>query len=253
LDDRVTAPWNSIFKIVFFPDRIFHAQYLNATRSLRYQYNVLDVRGRADFTVLKTEVYLDGQFLCNALRIEYRAGRLAEQARERGRLLSNEVLAWVELRHAHATPSGGAKRYVKMFFDRFVNAYQVEIWGTLEPPRNSADSFGAVSHDFKVLDQMGLHKPITFVPSFAPVLRDIRELLGVDISFRESDVDKPLNYVIDNVGWDNDYARSHQQPNRPEPNANENTILDFNYTVSFQRAFLRDAKAITPVQNSCCR
>src|ERR1700712_3674659 len=91
---NVTAPWNQIFKIVFYPDRIYHAQYLNATRSPRYQYNVMEVRGRADFTVLKTEVYLDSKFLCNALRIEYRAGRLAEQVRERGRLLGDEVLAW---------------------------------------------------------------------------------------------------------------------------------------------------------------
>ena len=52
------APWNKIFKIVFFPDRIYHAQYLNATRSPRYQYNVLEVRSRADFIVLKAEVYL---------------------------------------------------------------------------------------------------------------------------------------------------------------------------------------------------
>ena len=87
------APWNKIFKVVFFPDRIYHAQYLNATRSPRYQYNVLEVRGRADFIVLKTEVYLDAKFLCNALRIEYRAGRLAEQVRERGRFLGNEVHA----------------------------------------------------------------------------------------------------------------------------------------------------------------
>src|SRR5437762_11142152 len=97
-NDRVTAPWNKVFKIVFFPDRIYHAQYLNATRSPRYRYNVLEVRGRADFIVLKAEVYLDGKFLCNALRLEYRAGRLAEQVRERNRFLRGEVLAWVELR-----------------------------------------------------------------------------------------------------------------------------------------------------------
>src|SRR3954454_20865424 len=90
VNQNVTAPWNKVFKIVFFPDRIYHAQYLNATRSPRYQYNVLEVRGRADVTILKTEVYLDSKFLCNALRIEYRAGRLAEQVRERGRLLGNE-------------------------------------------------------------------------------------------------------------------------------------------------------------------
>ncbi|MCA1458402.1 hypothetical protein I6F35_35390 [Bradyrhizobium sp. BRP22] len=153
---NVTAPRNQVFKIVFFPDRIYHAQYLNATRSPRYQYNVLEVRGRADFIVLKCEVYLDGKFLCNALRIEYRAGRFAEQARERGRLLGDEVLAWVEISHSNPDLERGLKRYLKMFFDGYVNAYQVEIWETLEPPLT-------VSHSFKVLDQMGLHKPITAI------------------------------------------------------------------------------------------
>src|SRR6478672_1085088 len=156
-NENFTAPWNKVFKIVFFPDRIYHAQYLNATRSPRYQYNVLEVRGRADFTILKTEVYLDSRFLCNALRIEYRAGRLAEQVRERGRLLGDEVLAWVELSHSDPTIKVGLKRYVKMFFDKYVDAYQVEIWETLEPPETG-------SHSFKVLDQMGLHKPITAIP-----------------------------------------------------------------------------------------
>src|SRR5262245_54743067 len=138
---NVTAPWNQVFKIVFFPDRIYHAQYLNATRSPRYQYNVLEVRGRADFIVLKCEVYLDGQFLCNALRIEYRAGRLAEQARERGRFLGDEVLVWAELTHADPAAATGLKRYVKMFYDIYVDAYQVEIWETLEPPPTSSHSF----------------------------------------------------------------------------------------------------------------
>jgi hypothetical protein len=39
------TPENEIFKVVFFPDRIYHAQYLNATRSPRYRYNVTEVRG----------------------------------------------------------------------------------------------------------------------------------------------------------------------------------------------------------------
>ena len=47
---------NSIFHVVFFPDRIYHAQYLNATRSERYRYNVREVRGQGDITVLKAEL-----------------------------------------------------------------------------------------------------------------------------------------------------------------------------------------------------
>ena len=73
------APWNKIFKVVFFPDRIYHAQYLNATRSPRYQYNVLEVRGRADFIVLKTEVYLDANF--SAMRCASNTARAASPSR----------------------------------------------------------------------------------------------------------------------------------------------------------------------------
>lgn len=241
-EDRVTAPWNQVFKIVFFPDRIYHAQYLNATRSPRYQYNVLEVRGRADFVVMKAEVYLDSNFLCNALRIEYRAGRLAEQVRERGRLVGDEVLAWVELSHQDIALGNGLKRYVKMFYDRYVDAFQVEIWETLEPPET-------VSHSFKVLDQMGLHKPITAVPGFRRAMKDIRGLSAVKVSFREPEIDRPLNYRISGnaAGWDNDYARSHQEPNRSEPNSGSNTVFDSNYGISFQRGFVRDAGAVTPV------
>ena len=235
-----TAPWNEVFKIVFFPDRIYHPQYLNATRCPRYQYNVQEVRGRADFKILKTEVYLDCKFLCNALRIEYRAGRLAEQVRERGRLLGNEVLARVELSHQDVAPGAGLKRYVKMFYDEHVNAYQVEIWETLEPPPTS-------SHSFKVLNQMGLHKPITAIPVFRPALNDIRGLNGVSVSFRETDLDRPLNYRISNPGWDDDYARSHQEPNRPQPNSPQNTVIDANYFVSFQRGWVKDANQVPPV------
>src|SRR5262245_23676746 len=84
-----TDPWNSIFKVVFFPDRIYHAQYLNATRSDRYRYNVQEVRAYSDIIVMKGEVYMDGEFFCNFLRIEYRAARLVEQIRERGRFLKD--------------------------------------------------------------------------------------------------------------------------------------------------------------------
>jgi hypothetical protein len=247
-NENFTAPWNKVFKIVFFPDRIFHAQYLNATRSPRYRYNVLEVRGRADFIVMKAEVYLDGKFLCNALRLEYRAGRLAEQVRERGRFLRGEVLAWVELVHKDISDKDPRlKRYVKMFYDLYIDAYQVEIWETLEAPPSS-------SHSYKVLDQMGLHKPITVVPGFHEALHKLRDLDEVRLAFRESDIDRPFNYRIrnpdpddTNCGWDNDFARSHQEPNKVKQNSKENTIDDRNYFVNFQRGWVLDARAIPPV------
>ena len=113
----------------------------------------------------------------------------------------------------------------------------------MEPPTTS-------SHSFKVLDQMGVHKPITAVPGFRRALRDLRRLTGVHVSFRETDIDRPFNYRIkpDNVGWDNDYFRSHQEPNRPEPNSPNNTIDDRLYFANFQRAFVLDAEAIPPAR-----
>src|SRR5688572_8104119 len=95
--DIFTTPENSIFKVVFFPDRIYHAQYLNATRSPRYRYNVQEARSKLDITALKGEVYLDGNFYSNFLRVEYRAGRLVEKARERSRFLRDELYAFLRL------------------------------------------------------------------------------------------------------------------------------------------------------------
>jgi hypothetical protein len=36
-DDIAADPRNCLFSIVFFPDRVYHAAYLNATRSNRYR------------------------------------------------------------------------------------------------------------------------------------------------------------------------------------------------------------------------
>src|ERR1700747_1588291 len=89
--------WSEIFKVVFFPDRIYHDEYLNATRSARYRYNVQEVRGYLDITVLKGEVYMDGLFLTNFVRVEYRGARLVEQTRTRNRFLGDQLIAWVRL------------------------------------------------------------------------------------------------------------------------------------------------------------
>lgn len=58
-----THPENAIFQVVFFPDRIYHARYLNATRSSRYRYNVTEVRSGSDITIMKGDVYL-GALAC---------------------------------------------------------------------------------------------------------------------------------------------------------------------------------------------
>jgi hypothetical protein len=234
-----TDPWNLIFKVVFFPDRIYHAQYLNATRSDRYRYNVMEVRAYADMIVMKGEVYMDGQFLSNFLRLEYRAARLVEQIREKGRFLRDELLAWVRLMPEDQPVQEG---YVKLFFDTWVDAYQVEIWETLEPPPTK-------HHDFKILDMMGRFKSITRVKAFNPALRQLKKLNKVALAFRESDHDLPFGYSIpdDNAAWDNDFARSHQEPISDNPSSPQNTIEDRNYLINFQRGWYQHVDDIKPV------
>src|SRR5205807_1491976 len=115
-----------IFKIVFYPDRIYHAAYFNATRSPRYRYNVTEVRNAFDITVLKAEVYLDGVFLSNVLRVEYRGARLTEVARERNRFLRDQVMARVHLLDPKIPPDArdqGPAADLYLHFDKWINAY----------------------------------------------------------------------------------------------------------------------------------
>jgi hypothetical protein len=207
-DKIFQKPENAIFAIVFYPDRIYHAQYLNATRSPRYRYNVTEVRNKLDITVLKGEVYLDGQFLCNFLRLEYRAARLVEQVREKQRFLRGEIFADVRL--CPEDPARTVEGSVKMHFCPYIDAYQVEIWQTLEPPLRK-------SHDIKVLDMMGKEGSITTVPALKPVLKDLASIQRVEAAFGENDIDLPFGYKINDPARDNDYTRTHQEPRTQEP------------------------------------
>jgi mannose-6-phosphate isomerase-like protein (cupin superfamily) len=236
-----TSPENEIFKVVFFPDRIYHAQYLNATRSPRYRYNVQEVRSYLDFIVMKGEVYLDGQFLCNFLRVEYKSSRLVEQAREKKRFVKDELIAWLRL--LPENPENVAEGRVKLHYCPWTDAYQAEIWETLEPPNNS-------HHDFKVLDQMGYHRPITRVRQFNPALRDIKALKQLELAFRENDRNLPTGYQINDndASWDNAYLRSHQEPRTPEPSSPLNTIEDTSYLINFQRGWFLQTEDIQPVR-----
>jgi mannose-6-phosphate isomerase-like protein (cupin superfamily) len=264
-----SSPENQIFKVVFFPDRVFHAQYLNATRAAeRYRYAVSDARSILDISVLKAQVFLDGQKMANVLRIEYRAGRLIELTRESGRFLREEVIAWVRIHgkvfersedgrlldeDGNIYRPGGptkpqlrertAEQPVKMHFCPWINAYQVEIWQTLEPPTKE------VHHHFQVLAQMGPTGSITRVRSFSPILEVIDELTVVEMAFRENDVDIPYGKPITDPKWDNNYERNFQAPNSPFPSDNEkNTVPVGNYLVNFQRGWFLDANTIAPVR-----
>lgn len=264
-----SSPENQIFKVVFFPDRVFHAQYLNAARAPhRYRYAVSDARSVLDISVLKAQVFLDGHKAANLLRIEYRAGRLIELTRESGRFLREEVIAWVRVygkayvRDEHGrvldaeggvySDNGGkprkvedrtAEQPVKMHFCPWINAYQVEIWDSLEVPRRET------RHHFQVLAQMGPTGSITRVRSFAPVLELIDQIDRVELAFRENDTDIPYGKPITEPKWDNNYERSYQAPNSPYPNDNDqNTRPVGNYLVNFQKGWYLDANTVRPVR-----
>jgi mannose-6-phosphate isomerase-like protein (cupin superfamily) len=237
-NDIFTRPENDIFHVVFFPDRIYHAQYLNATRSPRYRYNVQEVRGQLDINVLKGEVYLDGQFFCNFLRIEYRASRLVEQSRIRNRFIREQLMAYINLL---PEDQASADALIKLTYCPWVDSYQVEIWETLEPPPKA-------SHDAKVLDMMGYQGSITRIPAFESALKTIKKLKRLELAFRENDRDLPFGFTINNPGWDNNFRRSFQTPNTQTPSSGQNTVEVLNYLIDFQRGWYLQSDRTDPVR-----
>lgn len=240
-NDIFNSVENDIFKVVFYPDRIYHARYLNATRSPRYRYNVKEVRSYFDITVMKGEVYLDGKLLSNFLRLEYAASRLVEQAREKERFIKDQIIAWIKLLPADGQNIAEAR--VRLHYCPWIDAFQTEIWETLEPPSNSY-------HDFQVLDQMGRQGAITRVEAFNPALKDIKSIKQVELAFRENDRNLPFGYQISEADakWDNNFLRSHQEPITQEPSSPQNTVADQNYPIDFQRGWFLQASDIAPVR-----
>lgn len=236
-----TNVWSEIFKVVFFPDRIYHDEYLNATRSSRYRYNVHEVRGYLDITVLKGEVYLDGLFLTTFVRVEYRGGRLVEQTRTLNRFLGSRLISWLRLTMADGKTAQDAR--ITLHWDPWVECYQAEVWGTLEPPATSR-------HDFMVLDMMGADGSITRVPEFVPLLANIKDIKQVESAFREDVRYEPFYTPLsdDDAAWDNDFSRSHQEPRSDQPSDPQNTVADQNYLLNFQRGWFKRAAEVKPVR-----
>jgi hypothetical protein len=246
MDPRLQAiasdPANEIFSVVFFPDRIYHSAYLNATRSSRYRYDVLEVRGYHEVMCLKGRVFLDGNLCANFLRIEYRGSRLTEAMRSTSRLLRDRCSAWLLL-----TTSTGAQavtpddRLLTLHWDDWVNAYQAEIWDTLAPPVRS-------SHPISVLSLMGRDNEITCVPEITPMLADVRAIRQVELAFREPQGVYASGALVRDPCWDNNYARTHQEPRKADPSSPDNTVPDKNYMLDFQRGWYKLAANVTPVE-----
>jgi mannose-6-phosphate isomerase-like protein (cupin superfamily) len=239
-DQLFEEPENEIFRIVFFPDRIYHARYLSATRSSRYRYAVSEVRSGATLTAMKGQVFFGGEPLCNMLRLEYSAQRLLELARERGRSLGPTLRAWCKLwTFQGANP---VEANIVLHFDALVDAYCVELWETLEPPAGSA-------HDYRVLTLMGRDAKITRVPALVSQLHDIKALRGIEFAVREDDTQYPTRRPTDDPQWDNNFARKIQVPKTHDPSSAQNTVDVMNYLLDFQRGFFfEDAHALDPVR-----
>jgi mannose-6-phosphate isomerase-like protein (cupin superfamily) len=225
-NDIFTEPQNEIFRVVFYPDRVYHAQYLNATRSPRYRYNVREVRNAIGILVMKGEVYMDDKFLTNFIRIEYSSSRLVELSREQNRFVTESIMAWMRLLPDDANKT--AESTFKLHYCPWIDAYQVEFWETLEPPAGS-------SHDYKVLDIMGKDASITRIRQYAPAMGkttdELKAVRKMEIAFRENDKDLPCGY---------------QEPRSTEPSSFQNTINDQNYLIDFQRGWFLDTNQIQP-------
>ena len=237
-EEIFTSPENDIFSIVFYPDRIYHAQYLNATRSSRYRYYVHEVRNKLDIIVLKGHVYFDGQRLCNFLRIEYRAGRLVELVREKERFLRSFIRTHIKLMPKEQEI---VETDVQMTFCPWINAYQVELWETLEAPPTK-------NHDYRVADLMGKGGSITQIPQFKNALASIKDVVELELHFFEDRIDRPFGDVIQNSQVDNDYNRTYQVPNTQEPSSSSNTVSVSEYLINFRRGWFLDANLIPPIR-----
>jgi mannose-6-phosphate isomerase-like protein (cupin superfamily) len=70
------------------------------------------------------------------------------------------------------------------------------------------------------------------------------------LAFRENDRNLPTGYPVsdEQAAWDNAYLRSHQEPRTQDPSSPQNTILDQNYLIDFQRGWFLHASDILPVR-----
>ena len=240
--ELASRPDAQIFSVVFFPDRIYHAEYLNATRSPRYRYNVQEVRGKSDAMVLKGEVHFDGLKLCNFMRIECRGARLVEVARERGRFVESQIQAQVHVASGDGSVAADAR--LTLTHCPWIDGYQVECWETLEPPVGRR-------HDYQVLDMMGAGGSITTVPALNAALANIGQIKWVNLSFREGQYAYPSGFFISDqdAAWDDSYRRNVQVPNTQAPSSDQNTVMESSYGLNFQRGWYFDnVRRMAPVR-----
>ena len=186
-NDIFSSPENEIFKVVFFPDRIYHARYLNATRSRRYRYNVQEVRGKLDHHRAEGRG-LPRRPVPQPLPPDRIPGRPARRSRTRaGAVRARRVAGAGSALHVDGQPPPEAM--VKLHYDRWIDAYQAEIWQTLEAPAGR-------HHDFQLLDMMGRTGQITRVADFEQALACPKDIKRGRARVPRERRDLPFGYPI---------------------------------------------------------
>jgi len=137
--------------------------------------------------------------------------------------------------------SPAASGTLKLTYCPWIDAYQVELWETLEAPDTQP-------HDARVLDLMGYEGSITSLPTLRPMLANLADLTRLELAFRENDRDLPFGFSITNPEWDNNYERKIQAPNTNAPSSPSNTIDTLNYLIDFQRGWYIQSSDIAPVR-----
>jgi mannose-6-phosphate isomerase-like protein (cupin superfamily) len=236
-DNIATHPENAIHQVVFYPDRIYHARYLNATTSTRYRYYVHEVRAKSDIILMKGAVFLDGGELANIMRIEYRANRLLESVRENNRQLGRRVLATFQLEDGDGTMTG--EQSVWLNYCPWIDALQVELWSTTAPPDRTV-------HDFRVLSSMGAGGSIVA----SPFSMDLPSVRRVHIKFMEDERVDLLGWKITDRAADDFYGPrgNTQVPISPEPDATVNNVETDLFILDFRRGWFLDSTTTDPVR-----
>ena len=150
-------------------------------------------------------MFLDGALSTNFLRIEYRAARLAELAREQGRHIGDRVLAWLRVRGAWR-PGRADREHSATILP--LPRMRWSCGETLEPPSVNR-------HDFSVIELMGHDAVITRAPAARPRAgRPGFAQAGRTGLPRTWPVRHRAGYFIGSPHWDNNYGSSHEEPTR---------------------------------------
>ena len=102
---------------------------------------------------------------------------------------------------------------LSLHYDKWINAYQTEIWESVSPAAAQVARLQGARSDRPLRAD---HQRVR-VQGADP--RTSSGCAALELSFRENDVDLPFGYRINNPQCDNNYMRNHQVPNTQDPSS----------------------------------